>query len=95
MKKVILSVLALLSLTACATRQNSHCPKGSVDENGYLLLKKGETLKCQVLQSTSNLGCRKMTDKTQADGWACSFGKEAVLFLFDENEKLIDYRYFK
>jgi hypothetical protein len=73
-----------------------NCPtpsKDQLDENGYLMLQKGVTLKCQVKNYTNRMPCVGITDSTGVDGWVCNNREKTILFTFDENEILKDIGY--
>lgn len=73
---------------------DSNCPapaKDQINENGFLILRNGVTLKCQVKNYTNKMSCTGISDGKD-DGWACNNGTRSSVFLFDENGIL---KYFK
>lgn len=71
------------------------CPspsKNQVDKNGYLILKRGATLECQVKNYTSKMSCVGITGHENKNGWLCSNGSKKILFSFDDDGILEDYR---
>lgn len=74
-----------------------NCPspsKDQLDKNGYLILKNGITLECQVKNYTSRMSCTGITDSADTNGWMCSNGDRQILFIFDENNVLEDRKIF-
>jgi len=87
-----LLVLGTFLIQGCSSTGTLHtedrnCPDPSQDqlnENGYLMLQNGVTLKCQVKNYTSKLSCTGITDGKE-DGWVCKSGTKNAVFVFDEN----------
>lgn len=64
-----------------------NCPapsKAQLNENGFLMLQNGVTLKCQVKNYTNKMSCTGITDGKD-DGWVCNNGTRSSAFVFDEN----------
>jgi hypothetical protein len=64
-----------------------NCPapsQGQLNENGFLVLQNGVTLKCQVKNYTNKMSCTGITDGKE-DGWVCNNGTRNAAFVFDEN----------
>jgi len=58
--------------------------KDQLNENGFLVLQNGVTLKCQVKNYTSRMFCSGITDGKE-DGLVCKNGTNSSVFVFDEN----------
>lgn len=105
MKKYTLIFIILVgtSLLQGCSRSNAlsgidyNCPnppKDQLDKNGYLILKNGITLECQVKNYTNRMSCTEITDSAKTNGWMCSNGDREILFIFDENNILKDQKIF-
>jgi len=105
MKKLFILVL----LTFCALFMHGcsslylldgidrNCPVASKDQlgkEGHLLLQKGVTLKCQVKNYTSEMSCTGITDVEKSDGWVCNNGTSSVMFIFDRNGILENFKFY-
>lgn len=92
MMKLMFQTAWILCLSACSivsshSPLNERCPAPATDANGMMQIQDGQSLKCQILQYTSNMGCsEKLTNPQGDDGLACinSAGKGAIFF-FDKN----------
>jgi hypothetical protein len=97
MKNKALLISALLTLCTLLTQGCSstrvlntvdrNCPvpsKDQLNENGFLMLKNGVTLKCQVKNYTNKMSCTGITDGKE-DGWVCNNGTKNSVFVFDKN----------
>lgn len=87
-----LLILGTLLIQGCSStrvfdRVDRNCPaptKDQLNENGFLMLKNGVTLKCQVKNYTNKMSCAGVTDGKD-DGWACNNGTRRSVFIFDGN----------
>jgi hypothetical protein len=87
-----LLTLSILLMQGCSSTRvldsvDRNCPAPSRDqlnENGFLVLQNGVTLKCQVKNYTNKMSCTGITDGKD-DGWVCSNGTKRSIFVFDEN----------
>lgn len=97
-KALLISALLILGtflIQGCSTTDvlrtvDRNCPAPSQDqlnENGFLMLQTGVTLKCQVKNYTNKMSCTGITDGKE-DGWVCNNGTNNSVFVFDENGKL-------
>jgi len=97
MKNKTLLISAMLTLGTLLTQGCSNtrvfdsvdrnCPapsKDQLNENGFLVLQNGVTLKCQVKNYTNKMSCTGITDGKD-DGWVCNNGTKNSVFVFDEN----------
>jgi uncharacterized lipoprotein YajG len=91
---VLISILLtfLVSVAGCSSLSNQYivdrdCPTPSQDqlnENGYLVIQKGVTLKCQVKNYTNKMSCQGITDG-EDERLLCNNGSKSSLFVFDKN----------
>lgn len=90
-----LLTLSTLLMQGCSSTRvldsvDRNCPapsKDQLNENGFLVLQNGVTLKCQVKNYTNKMSCTGITDGKE-DGWVCNNGTNNSVFVFDENGKL-------
>lgn len=104
MNKKNLLISLLLAITTLLTQgcisnhalnsTNPNCPNPSKDqlnENGFLMLQNGVTLKCQIKNYTNRMSCTGITDGKD-DGWICNNGEKSSVFIFDENGVLKSFK---
>jgi hypothetical protein len=104
MKNKALLISALLTLgtlliQGCSSTRvlsdgDRNCPapsKAQLNENGFLILQNGVTLKCQIQNYTNRMSCTGITDGND-DGWVCNNGTENSVFVFDENGVLKTFK---
>jgi lipoprotein len=95
--KILLQAALLASLTGCvpASPWGENCPAPKTDANGALLIEDGQTLKCQIRVSTSNMGCTDdITNDAGDDGYACTgAANQGAVFFFDKNGVLKSHEF--
>jgi len=85
-------LIGALLIQGCAShgalgKVDLNCPAPTQDqlnENGFLILQNGVTMKCQVKNYTNRMSCVGIVDGKD-DGWVCNNGTKKIVFVFDEN----------
>lgn len=94
--------VGILLLQGCSNTRildddiDRNCPtpsKDQLNENGFLMLQNGVTLKCQVKNYTSKMSCTEITDGKE-DGLLCNNGSKSSVFVFDKNGILINFKFY-
>ena len=95
MNKLLYLFIIALVLSSCSTVsvvKDANCPDPPKDKDGYVLIERGVTLKCQIKQASDRMSCIAWT-KEGSDGWICDNGEKIAMFFFDENEVLTNCRF--